>query len=225
MHLVEHRCVDVVRDRRVIDVATDAGENHRRVHAPDKLDLAREGPDDLDRRIVEVNPHFVDHRGEQLARDMIKIRLRKRRVAKRGIPEAAIPGVPVDMRQIPAVEIGNPFGYRPGSVSQNFPPDRIPMGILDTVVDRGDQIGLGWEIAMDQWLGNVHPVGECLHRDAEAPIRKQFHGRIKQDTAALIRRQVAFPLAAGRCGPSASRALPRDTFVGHPRSLARKPPN
>jgi len=172
-----------------------------------------------------VGPHFVDHRREQLARDVIKIRLRKRRVAEGGIPEAAVPSVPVDMRQIQAVEIGNPLRYRPGPVRQDFAPNRIPMGVLDAVANRGDEIGPGREIAMDQRLGDVHPVREGLHRDAEAPIRKQFHGRIKQDTASLIGRQVAFPLAAGWRGSSANPDLPRGAFVTHVRSLARKSQN
>ena len=71
------------------------------------------------------------------------------------------------------------------------------MGVLDAVADRRDEIGLGREIAMDQRLGNMHPVGKCLHRDAEAPLRKQLHGCVKQDAASLIRRQVAFPRAVG----------------------------
>jgi hypothetical protein len=45
-------------------------------------------------------------------------------------------------------------------------------------------------------LGYVHAVGERLHRDAQAFLRKQISGGIQQHTTSLIRRQIAFPLPA-----------------------------
>ena len=47
-----------------------------------------------------------------------------------------------------------------------------------------------------QSLTPIRPIGERLHRDAEAFLRKQICGRVQQHTTSLFGRQVAFPLPA-----------------------------
>src|SRR5260370_21593519 len=157
-HLIVDRRLDVRRDGRVIDVAANADEDIGRMHAPDKLDLARRRGLALEIGEAECAARLADDGEQELLVHAREKFLREGRIAQRRVPEAAIPARAVDLREVARIELEDALAQRAAAVRQQHTPASIPMGELDLLANAGDEVGAVAEIAGDHWLRYLHPM-------------------------------------------------------------------